>query len=294
MNHTPAPAARPRWQAWALGLVVGLGCLMLAGPAVRDTWIDTTTDDATIEGRRTMLAPKVAGMVVEVLFDDNAEVVSGQPLVRLDPRDYQHALAMSQAERVTLQARLADATLKHHEAQALFTAGVINGQQRDTAESNFLAIKGQHDRINARIEQDRVDLSYAVVRAPCAGRVGRRLVEPGMYAHPGQALISFVAGDERFVIANFKETQLARAPVGTPAEVTVDALGGRVFRATVQSHSPASGAVFSLLPPDNATGNYIKIVQRVPVKLQFEGLSLQDKQRLAVGLNATVRIRSAP
>jgi membrane fusion protein (multidrug efflux system) len=290
----PKALSRVAWPGYVIVFTVSLACLVIAGPTVRDTWFETTTDDAAIEGRHTMLAPKVAGMVVEVLFDDNDEVEAGQALVRLDPRDYHHALAMSQAERLTLEARLKDATLKNVEAKALFAAGAINGQQRDTAESNYLAVKGQHDRINARIEQDRVDLSYAVVRAPHAGRVGRRMVEAGSYAHAGQALVSFVAGDERFVIANFKETQLARVAVGTPAEVTVDALAGRTFQATVQSHSPASGAIFSLLPPDNATGNYIKIVQRVPVKLQFTALSPQDKQLLAVGLNATVRIRPAP
>jgi membrane fusion protein (multidrug efflux system) len=287
----PAPAPRRPGPGRGRGLVLlALGAAMLAAqPTVR--WLtETSTDDASIEGRHTMLAPKVPGIVLEVLFDDNESVVRGQPLVRLDARDYEHALAAARAELQGVRAHLADASLKLHEAQALFQSGAINQQQRDTAESTAAALQAQAHGIEARIAQHEVDVAYATVRAPQAGVVGRRLAEPGMYAHAGQALISFVAGQERWVVANFKETQLQAAAPGAHATVTVDALGGRSFAAVVHSHSPSSGAIFALLPPDNATGNYIKVVQRVPVKLLLQGLTPEDVAKLPVGLNATVRI----
>jgi membrane fusion protein (multidrug efflux system) len=175
---------------------------------------------------------------------------------------------------------------------SLYGAGAINGQQKDSAESVYMGLKADKERLEALLAQNHVDLDYATVVAPKAGRVGRRIAEPGMYAHAGQPLVSFVAANERWVVANFKETQIRHTPVGAHAEVRIDALPGKVFDAVVQTMSPNSGAVFSLLPPDNATGNYIKIVQRVPVKLLFAQLSAEELNGLQVGLNATVRIPS--
>lgn len=273
-------------------LGVALFVAVLSYPALHDLAVYTSTDDAAVEGRHTMLAPKVAGIVTEVLYDDNEEVKAGQPLVVIDPRDYQHALSMSQAQLSGTEARLKDADIKYKEATALLKAGAINGQQKDTAESAYRALYAERLRLKAVIEQNHVDVGYTTVIAPKDGRVGRRVAEPGMYAHAGQPLVSFVAANERWVVANFKETQLVDTPPGTHAEVIIDALPHKVFDAVVQNVSPNSGAIFSLLPPDNATGNYIKIVQRVPVKLQFEGLTPEQLNQLQVGLNATVRVRS--
>jgi membrane fusion protein (multidrug efflux system) len=279
----------PARLVWALVLAA---VVLASLPLAHELWFFTSTDDASIEGRHTMLAPKVAGIVLEVLFDDNEEVHEGQPLVRIDPRDYQHALQMTQAQLAINRAHLKDAQLKYDEAVSLYGAGAINGQQKDSAESVYMGLKADKERLEALLAQNHVDLDYATVVAPKAGRVGRRIAEPGMYAHAGQPLVSFVAANERWVVANFKETQIRHTPVGAHAEVRIDALPGKVFDAVVQTMSPNSGAVFSLLPPDNATGNYIKIVQRVPVKLLFAQLSAEELNGLQVGLNATVRIPS--
>jgi len=272
---------------WTLAVV---GVAMASYPLAYELWHFTSTDDASIEGRHTMLAPKVAGIVTEVLFDDNDEVREGQPLVRIDPRDYEHALQMTQAQLAINHAHLKDAQLKYDEAASLYASGAINGQQKDSAESVYMGLKAEKERLEALLAQNRVDLNYATVVAPKDGRVGRRIAEPGMYAHAGQPLVSFVAANERWVVANFKETQLRDAAVGTHAEVRIDALPDQIFDAVVQNISPNSGAIFSMLPPDNATGNYIKIVQRVPVKLVFANMSAEQLNQLQVGLNATVRI----
>jgi membrane fusion protein (multidrug efflux system) len=134
-------------------------------------------------------------------------------------------------------------------------------------------------------------LSYTTITAPASGRVGNKSVEPGNYVLPGQILFA-IAGTDVWVVANFKETQLARMTPGQEVEITIDALPKQVLHGKVDSISPASGAQFALLPPDNATGNFNKVVQRVPVKISFDEQSLRlvsDKIRL--GLSAVVNVR---
>lgn len=125
----------------------------------------------------------------------------------------------------------------------------------------------QQAQANARTAQ--LDLSYTKIVAPDAGRVTSKAVEPGDYVQVGQTLLSLVPTDV-YVVANFKESQLKKMKPGQAALVEIDALGGRTFRAHVDSIQAGSGAAFSLLPPENATGNYVKVVQRVPVKILFD------------------------
>ena len=134
-------------------------------------------------------------------------------------------------------------------------------------------------------------LSYATIFAPEDGRIGDKNVEVGNRVQMGQALFALV-GRQYWVTANFKETQLRRMHPGQPAEITIDALGGRVFTGRVESIAPATGAVFSLLPPDNATGNFTKVVQRVPAKIVFDSNSIAGfEDRLRPGLSAVVSVR---
>jgi membrane fusion protein (multidrug efflux system) len=123
------------------------------------------------------------------------------------------------------------------------------------------------ERARAAVEQARIDLEYTVVRAPVAGIVSRKNVEVGTVIQSGQPLMAVVPLTDVWVIANFKETQLREIRVGQMADIQVDTYGGTVFHARVDSISAATGARFSLLPPENASGNFVKVVQRVPVKL---------------------------
>jgi membrane fusion protein, multidrug efflux system len=134
----------------------------------------------------------------------------------------------------------------------------------------------------------RLDLEYTVIRAVRDGVVGQRTVRPGQYVETGLPLLALVPLGEVYVVANFKETQLAGMRVGQPVEVEVDTYAGHALRGTVASLSPGSGAEFALLPPDNATGNFTKIVQRIPVKIRLEpaagGLGLR------AGMSVTARV----
>jgi len=134
-------------------------------------------------------------------------------------------------------------------------------------------------------------LSYATITAPADGRLGNRNVETGNRVQAGQVLFALVE-PSLWVVANFKETQLARVRAGLPVDVDIDALPGVALHGTVDSISPASGAEFALLPPDNATGNFTKVVQRVPVKIILDPASAQEAgDRLRPGLSAVVSVR---
>ena len=136
-------------------------------------------------------------------------------------------------------------------------------------------------------------LSYTAIRAPVAGHVSRKNVEPGDYVEVGQPLVALVEPDV-WVVANFKETQLTNMRVGQPVSVEVDVYPGVKFAAYIDSIQRGSGAYFSLLPPENATGNYVKVVQRVPVKIRFKDPKQVAQYLLGPGMSVvpTVDIRA--
>lgn len=139
----------------------------------------------------------------------------------------------------------------------------------NSAEGLFEQVVAQAKQAEADLKTAELNLGYTTITAPRAGRVTRKTVEPGAYVQVGQQLMSLVP-DELWVTANFKETQLAKVRPGQPARIEIDAAPGRVFRGHVESMQAGSGARFSLLPPENAVGNYVKVVQRVPVKIVFD------------------------
>jgi membrane fusion protein (multidrug efflux system) len=149
----------------------------------------------------------------------------------------------------------------------------------------------QWTEAQTNVASAQLDLSYTKIFAPCDGRVTRKAVETGNYVEVGQQLMSIVP-PEIWVIANFKESQLRKMKPGQPVLVEIDALGGKKFRAHVDSVQAGSGAAFSLLPPENATGNYVKVVQRVPVKILFDE-PLPADHTIGPGLSVTPDVRVA-
>jgi membrane fusion protein (multidrug efflux system) len=182
------------------------------------------------------------------------------------------------ARQITLVARDASSRQLLEQAQAnrdQAVAGVQGAQAAiDSAAANVDVLKGQRqeaistlDELKTALAKAERDFSFTVIRAPIDGVIGNRAVQVGDYVQTGQRLASLVPLDEVYVTANFKETQLARLKPGQPVSIAVDALPEHDIHGTVESFSPASGAVFSLLPPDYATGNFTKIVQRLPVRI---------------------------
>jgi membrane fusion protein (multidrug efflux system) len=187
-------------------------------------------------------------------------------------------LEQSQATTKSSLARLDSAK------QAVRAAEAQVASQKTKIEAAQASVRqNQADVDNAKLQ-----LSYTEVLAPQAGRVTRRTVNLGNYVTPGQALVAVVP-DDMWVTANFKETQLIHMKVGQPVDVTVDAYPDTVLHAHVQSLQRGTGSVFSSLPAENATGNYVKVVQRLPVKIVFDGEDWRHLS-LAPGLSVSPRV----
>lgn len=161
--------------------------------------------------------------------------------------------------------------------------------QLTAAEAEVGLATSQWQEAQTNVASAQLDLSYTKLFAPCAGRVTRKMVEAGDYVQVGEQLMSVVPTDV-WVVANFKESQLKQMKPGQPVSVEIDALGGRTFRGRVDSVQAGSGAAFSLLPPENATGNFVKVVQRVPVKILFDD-ALPADHTIGPGLSVTPSVR---
>jgi membrane fusion protein (multidrug efflux system) len=187
------------------------------------------------------------------------------------------------------EGRLAQAIARVGQAQANVQAAATGPQQVAISRAQAGGAQAGVQQRRAAVEQARLNLEYTTVKAPVSGVVGKRSAEVGQVVQTGQPLMSVVPLDDLWVTANFKETQLRKMRVGQRAELSVDAYGGRKYNGHVESLAAATGAVFSLLPPENATGNYVKVVQRLPVRLAFErGQDTQHLLRPGMSVNATV------
>lgn len=145
-------------------------------------------------------------------------------------------------------------------------------------------------RAEAAVEMARLNLSYCVVVAPCDGKLGRRTIEEGQMVNSGTTITYIIPDNQKWVIANYMETQIENLHVGQKVRMTVDALNNEVFEGTVTAISGATGAKYSLVPTDNSAGNFVKIQQRVPVRIDFTNISKEDNDRLAAGMMVVVKV----
>ncbi len=174
------------------------------------------------------------------------------------------------------------------QAEAQVRAAQTAPQQIQVTQERAGAAGAQVEQKRAAVEQAELNLQYTTITAPVSGIVSKRNVEPGQVVQPGQPLVSIVNLEDLWTTANFKETQLKSMRVGQPANIEVDAYGTK-YKGHVDSIGGATGARFSLLPPENATGNYVKVVQRVPVKIVFDkGQDVEHKLRPGMSVVPTV------
>jgi membrane fusion protein, multidrug efflux system len=309
-----------------------------------------STDDAYVGGDVTVIAPKVAGFIAEVVVTDNQTVRAGDLLVKLDDRDYRAALAKANAAVAAQEATLAnlDATGRLQESMIAQAEAEVAAADAEVARSRFDVVRYSRlasdqyaslqrfqqvdadnkkavaavERVRAALaaaqrrldvidtqkqqaraaldeaiaERDlaRLNLGYTELRAPIDGVVGNRSARAGAYAMVGAQLIALVPAHGLWVDANFKESQLTRIRAGLRASIEADVLPGHVFCGHVASLAPATGAQFSVLPPENATGNFTKIVQRVPVRILLDdGASTLGDLRPGLSVTAAVDERSS-
>jgi membrane fusion protein (multidrug efflux system) len=203
-----------------------------------------------------------------------------------------------------LAARQINSRQQLEQAQANYDQAVAQVQASqagvDSAIANVDVLKAQQEEAQRTLKQLQTalakaerDLSFTVIRAPFDGVVGNRAVQVGDYVQPTQRLASLVPLEAVYVDANFKETQVSQLRPGQPVSITVDALPGRTLEGRVASFAPASGSVFSLLPPDNATGNFTKVVQRMPVRILVPA-TVAEQSVLRPGMSVIVKVNTKP
>ncbi len=289
--HHPAPAAAAapalvkkkkklhplfdRYKKPAM-IVAGVIALIVAAFYMVDAYTHEETDDAYVTGHLHNLAPRIAGQVSKVLVDDNQLVKAGDTLVQLDPMEYQAIAAAAKANLDVAQSNL-------DRLQPLIASHAVAPEDVDKAKST-------RDVDLAQYELAELQIQYCTLTAPADGYVGRKNVEVGNRVSAGQTLLVVVEPDV-WVIGNFKETQLAHMKPHQPVKITIDSIPDKVFDGEVDSFSPATGNEFALLPADNSTGNFTKIVQRVPVKITFKKESIQGyEDRIRAGESAIVKV----
>ena len=203
-----------------------------------------------------------------------------------------HSITQQEFEKAQATKQLAEkqlGILQQQKKQASSQTGVVSSQSNATAQTIEVAESMVKQR-EVEVEEAKLKLSYTIITAPEDGRVSRVNVQEGQLLQAGQSTFNIVHGKDIWVVANFKETQLRKMQVGQRVVVHVDAFPSHDFNATVSSFSPATGAKFSLLPPDNASGNFVKVVQRLPVKIEFISQSDTLLNRLRPGMNVDVDV----
>lgn len=236
-----------------------------------------STDNAYVQGHLVQVTPQVGGTVTAILVDEGDPVKAGQPLVRLDPADARVALQQAEAA-LGLAVRQTRALYAQPAGATALTEGV--------KVENHPAVQAAA----ARVREAWLASQRLALPAPVDGHVARRIVQLGQRVAPGAPLLTVVPLDQLWVDANFKEVQLRHLRIGQPARVTADVYGREVvFRGTVAGLGVGTGAAFALLPPQNATGNWIKVVQRVPVRIVLDPAELA-RHPLRVGLSMQVEV----
>jgi len=257
-------------------IVAGIVAAILVAFYMLDAYTHEETDDAYVTGHLHNVAPRIAGQVTKVLVDDNQLVHEGDVLVELDPMEY---TAITEAAKANLDV----AQSNYDRLQPLIATHAIAPEDVDKA-------RGTLDSDLAQYELAKLQIDYSTIRAPATGYVGRKNVEVGNRVSSGQTLL-VVVEPELWIIANFKETQLAHMRRDQPVKISIDSIPDKVFDGTVDSFSPATGNEFALLPADNSTGNFTKIVQRVPVKILFNADSVVGfEKRIRAGESAVVKV----
>ena len=248
-----------------------------------------TTDDAYIEGRIHTIAPKVSGTVLKVNIEDNQLVKKGDLLVEIDPVDYilkvNEAAANLEVRKATLEQSVRD----RDRAESLFNGKVIPKEKYEFALTAYNLAKAQMSAAKEQLNISRQNLRYIKIYSPVDGYVTKKSVEIGNQINVGQPLMAIIGLSDIWLTANYKETQLKNVRKGQHVRVKVDAYPGKVFLGEVESIMAGTGAAFSLFPPENALGNYVKVVQRVPVKIVFDKNTDQDHV-LRIGMSCVPTI----
>jgi len=306
--------AMVRAMAFRLGArgltLIGAGLVVLAVLVFGGQWLlvgrhMVSTESAYVRADISLISAKIEGYVRAVPAAENHSVRAGDVLVEIDPTDYQArveaaqaALAEARREQATWRAQRARANAEVSRYRPLAERGILSPARMQQIEiearragSGVAAANAAVEAARAQLQQTQLDMGRVAIHAPIDGVVGDRRVQVGQLVRAGTPLMSVVPLQSVYVVANFKETQIARFQAGHAAIVRPDVARELRLRGWVESIAPASGSEFSIIPTDRATGNFTKTVQRVPVRIRLdpgqEGLDL-----LRPGLSATVTVNT--
>lgn len=304
--------AKVRGMARALGrrglALIGAGAALLLIGFLTVSWLvdgrfHESTDNAYVRADISQISAKIEGYVRAVPAAENAHVEAGDILVEIEPADYdaqvaaaRAALAQAQGQLAAVQAERSLAAADVRRYEPLAERGLLSPArmqqlrlQAQQAGGGQAAAQAAVNAARAQLQQAELNRTRTVIRAPIAGEVGDRQVQVGQLVRPGSPLMSVVPLSAVYVVANFKETQIERFQAGQSVTVRPDVAHGLRLRGTVDSIAPASGSEFSIIPTDTATGNFTKIVQRVPVRIRLEP-GQEGLELLRPGLSVSVTV----
>ena len=250
---------------------------------------------------------------------DLANALSGRRATSTGIATTQNNLRVSDAGIEEVRVQMQNAEREWHRYEKLLKQDAVTPQQYDQVHTAYEAIKARYEQLlrakqstaltrdeqTHRLEQNeagirlaeaavdlaKLNLSYTVIVATCDGVTGRKDIHEGQLVQPGQTMVDIVDGQDLWVIANYRETQLPYIHVGSEVMLTADAVPGVTYTGTVESISDATGAAFSLIPQDNATGNFVKVEQRVPVRISLKGNDVEKLSLLRAGLNVECKVK---
>lgn len=307
-----------------IAVIVGIAAICAAAYFIHESIVYQSTDDAYVETTTVQVAPRVSGQITEVFIKDNQKIKEGDLIAKIDPVDYEVKLEQAQAryDRTLLNQKNAKANFEASKSNielakkdldrynALYAQGAVSKQTLDSAQVKYDSARanltnmeqalisegGQKvadadlKEIKALKDKAQLDLSYTNIYAPQSGTIASRRVEKGMYVNVGTPLCVIVP-NEVWIVANFKENQLRHMKPGQEVAIKVDTYPNHVFKGKIDSIQRASGAKSSLFPPENAVGSFVKIVQRIPVKIVFTEEIDPEQYNIVPGMSVVPKVR---
>lgn len=250
---------------------------------------------------------------------DLSNALAGRSATTAGIQTTQNNLSVNDAGIEEVRAQMENARREWQRFETLLKEEAVTRQEYDNVYTTYVAAKARYEQASrarqstsltkeeqmhrlgqneatvrlaeAAVELARLNLSYTVIVATCDGVTGRKDIHEGQLVQPGQTMVDIVDGSDLWVVANYRETQLPRITEGAEVEMTADAVPGITYKGIVESISDATGSAFSLIPQDNATGNFVKVEQRIPVRIRLENNNVEAMKRLRAGFNIECKVK---
>ena len=281
--------SKPKKKNLIIFIAVGVLTAIISGRYVIDSFNVVETDDAYIEGRIHNIAPKISGTVKAVKVEDNQKVKAGDLLVEIDPVDYELKVSEVQSVLDMRKAVFEQASRDKERSEALYKEEVFSKEKHENYLTAYNLAKAQSEAAEAQLKIAKQNLEYTKMYASSDGYITKKSAEIGNQVQAGQALMAVVSSD-MWIVANYKETQLKSVRPGQEVRIKIDTYPGKIFEGHVDSIQRGTGAQFSMFPPENASGNFVKVVQRIPVKIVFDGKP-GEKYDFSIGMSVIAEIK---